>query len=133
MKKVLVVDDERSIVTYLTAVLEDHGYGTCSAADGLEGLEVARREKPDLICMDVMMPKRSGISLYEQVRKDRALRAVPVVFISAYNHVRDLRDPAAFRKIITDKTIPQPEVCLEKPITVPDFVEAIEKLIGKAS
>lgn len=131
MKKVLVVDDERSIVTYLAAVLEDNGFATCSAADGIEALEVARREKPDLVCVDVMMPKRSGISFYEQLRRDGELGRVPVIFVSAYNHVRDLRDPVAFRKIVADPAIAQPERCLEKPVAVPEFVAAVEALIGK--
>ena len=63
MKKVLIVDDEQSILIYLTTVLEDTGYATCSALDGEDGLRVARQERPDLVCLDVMMPKRGGISL----------------------------------------------------------------------
>jgi CheY-like chemotaxis protein len=132
MKKVLIVDDEHSIVIYLTTVLEDGGYATCSASDGQEGLSVARREKPDLVCLDIMMPKRSGVSLYEEIKRDPDLRSTPVMFISAYNRIRDLRDPVAFRKMIPDAAIPQPELCMEKPIAVPDFLAAISKLTGEA-
>jgi two-component system phosphate regulon response regulator PhoB len=133
MKKVLVVDDEQSIVVYLTTVLEDGGYATCSAMDGQEGLEVAGREKPDLICLDVMMPKRSGVSLYEEIRRDQALRSIPVMFISAYNRIRDLRNPVTFRKMIPDPTVPQPDLCMEKPIAVSDFLEAVSKLTGQSA
>jgi CheY-like chemotaxis protein len=132
MKKVLIVDDEHSIVIYLTTVLEDGGYATCSASDGQEGLSVARREKPDLVCLDIMMPKRSGVSLYEEIKRDPDLRSTPVMFISAYNRIRDLRDPVAFRKMIPDTAIPQPDLCMEKPIAVPDFLAAISKLTGEA-
>ncbi len=131
MKKVLVVDDEQSIVIYLTTVLEDGGYATCSAMDGQEGLGMARREKPDLICLDVMMPKRSGVSLYQEIRRDPALRSIPVMFISAYNRIRDLRNPVTFRKMIPDMAIPQPDLCMEKPIAVSDFLEAVSKLTGQ--
>ena len=131
MKKILIVDDERSIVTYLTTVLEDNGYATCTAMDGEEAMDVVRKEDPDLLCMDIMMPKRSGITLYEQIKKDSTLRQVPVIFISAYNHVRDLRDPVAFRKMIPDTAIPQPELCLEKPIKVPEFLAAVAELTGE--
>ena len=132
MKKVLIVDDEQSIVIYLTTVLEDGGYAACSAMDGQEGLGMARREKPDLICLDVMMPKRSGVSLYEEIRRDPDLHSTPVMFISAYNRIRDLRDPAAFRKMIPDTAIPQPDLCMEKPIAVSEFLGAVAKLTGEA-
>ena len=132
MKKVLIVDDEQSIVIYLTTVLDDGGYATCSAMDGLEGLEIARTEKPDLICLDVMMPKRSGVSLYEEIKRDPELKSVPVMFISAYNRIRDLRDPVTFRKMIPDSAIPHPDLCIEKPIAVSEFLEAVSKLTGQA-
>jgi CheY-like chemotaxis protein len=132
MKKVLIVDDEQSILVYLTTVLEDTGYATCSALDGEEGLSVARRETPDLVCLDVMMPKRSGVSLYEKIKRDPALRPLPVMFISAYNRIRDLRDPVAFRKMIPDESIPQPDLCMEKPIKVPEFLAAVAKLTGES-
>ena len=131
MKKVLIVDDEQSIVVYLTTVLDDGGYATCSAMDGQEGLGMARREKPDLICLDVMMPKRSGVSLYEEIRRDPALRPITVMFISAYNRIRDLRNHVTFRKMIPDMAIPQPDLCMEKPIAVPDFLAAVSKLTGQ--
>ena len=131
MKKVLIVDDEQSILIYLTTVLEDTGYATCSAIDGQEGLRVARREKPDLVCLDVMMPKRGGVSLYEEIKRDPDLRPIPVMFISAYNRIRDLRNPVAFRKMIPDTAIPQPELCMEKPIKVPEFLAAVAELTGE--
>ncbi len=132
MKKVLIVDDEQSILIYLTTVLEDTGYATCSAIDGKEGLTVARQEKPDLVCLDVMMPKRGGVSLYEEIKRDPELRPIPVMFISAYNRIRDLRNPAAFRKMIPDTAIPQPELCMEKPIKVPEFLKAVAMLTGQS-
>jgi CheY-like chemotaxis protein len=131
MKKVLIVDDEQSIVIYLTTVLEDGGYAACAAMDGEEGLGMARRERPDLICLDVMMPKRSGVSLYEEIRRDSKLQSIPVMFLSAYNRIRDLRNPVTFRKMIPDLAIPQPDLCMEKPIKVPEFLEAVSKLTDK--
>jgi len=133
MKKVLIVDDEQSILIYLTTVLEDTGYVACSAVDGEEGLKVARRERPDLVCLDVMMPKRGGVSLYQEIKRDPDLRPIPVMFISAYNRIRDLRNPEAFRKMISDPAIPQPELCMEKPIKVPEFLAAVAELTGQDS
>ena len=133
MKKVLIVDDELSIVTYLTAVLDDAGYATCSATDGERGLQAAREEKPDLICLDIMMPRRSGISLFVTIRTDSDLCRIPVIFISAFNDLKDLRDPVSFRKTIPNPDISQPERCLEKPLNVPEFIDSIAALIGEGS
>jgi CheY-like chemotaxis protein len=129
-KKVLIIDDEESIVVYLTTVLEDHGYAPLSAMDAEEGARLARAEVPDFICMDIMMPKMSGISLYEEFKKDPKLTGIPMVFISAFTMVRDLRSSEAFRKIIPDESIPQPEMCLEKPIAVDEFISVISSRIG---
>lgn len=129
-KKIMIIDDERSIVIYITAVLEDHGYVALSALDADEGLATARRERPDLVCMDIMMPKRSGITLYQDFKLDPELASTPVVFISAFNHIHDLRDPVAFRKIIPNPKVPQPEACIEKPIQVSSFVSKLEELLG---
>lgn len=127
--KVLVIDDEPTIIVYLVTVLEDHGFVTCSATDADGGLLNAKKEHPDLICLDIMMPKRSGISLYQELKQDPATRDIPVIFISAFNQVRDLREPTVFRKMIPDQTIPMPQACIEKPIVVDDFIQSIEKNI----
>ena len=56
MSKVLIIDDEEDVRRYLSAVLQKHGYQWVTATDGVEGLAVARREKPDLVTLDLMMP-----------------------------------------------------------------------------
>ncbi|MBU0595708.1 response regulator [Candidatus Bipolaricaulota bacterium] len=128
-RKVLVIDDEESIITYLQIILEDHGFVPLVALDGDAGTELARRERPDLICMDVMMPRRSGIALYQEFKRDPELASIPVMFISAFNQIRDLRNPETFRKMIPDPAIPHPEYCMEKPIKVGAFVEIVTALI----
>lgn len=129
-KKVLVIDDEESIVTYLKIILDDHGFVALSALDADEGTETARKERPDLICMDIMMPKRSGIALYQDFKRDPILAPIPVMFISAFNQIRDLRDAETFRKMIPDPAIPHPEYCMEKPIKVDVFIKTITALIA---
>lgn len=133
VKRILVIDDEESITTYLTAILDDHGYLASSALDAEEGARLARSERPDVICMDIMMPKRSGLNLYQEFKLDDELKTIPVLFISAFNRVRDLRDPVAFRTMISNPEVPQPEWCMEKPIRIAEFVEVIEKLLAGAT
>jgi len=127
--KVLVIDDEPSIVTYLSAVLEDNGFEALSATDGETGATLARDRSPDLICLDIMMPKRTGIAVYEDFKRDPLTRNIPVIFISAFNQIQDLKLPQYFRKMV-GQNIPEPEAYLEKPIRASDFVDTVTSLIG---
>ncbi len=128
--RILVIDDEDTILTYLTMVFEDAGYEALSAPDADEGLAVARQNKPDLITLDIMMPKRSGISAYRELRGDALLCDIPVIFISGYTALCDIKDPSAFRTIVKDESIPRPEACFEKPIEVPRLLETVARLLG---
>jgi len=131
-KKVLVIDDESSIIAYLTTVLEDEGYETCSATDVEEGLAVVREQLPDLITLDIMMPKRSGLAIYRDIKLDSQLQSIPVIFVTAFNRANDLW-PAAFRRMVPDGAVPLPEGYIEKPIDVEVFLETVTFLIRCAA
>ncbi len=81
-KKILIIDDDPIIVKYLTALLEDNGYSTCSATTGAAALEVVKREKPDLITLDLEMPEEWGPHFYRRMTKDPELQDIPVIVIS---------------------------------------------------
>ncbi|MBY8913187.1 response regulator transcription factor [Bacillus sp. YC2] len=80
-KKILVVDDEQSIVTLLQYNLERSGYEVITASDGEEALEHAEKEKPDLIVLDVMLPKLDGIDVCKQLRQQKMM--VPILMLTA--------------------------------------------------
>lgn len=126
--KVLVIDDEESNLIYLSTLLEDYGFAPLTASEAKAGAELARTEHPDLICLDIMMPKQSGISFYRDLKRDTELRSIPVIFVSAFTLVRDLRDPVAFRRMIPDESIPLPESCFEKPIDTSRFIDTVAEL-----
>jgi CheY-like chemotaxis protein len=84
-KKILIVDDERDVLTYFEAVFQDNGYDTVSAVDGIEGFERAKSEKPDLIVLDITMPKQSGLKTYRQYKRHPALKNIPVIIVTAVN------------------------------------------------
>jgi len=69
-KKVLVVDDDASTVKFLTTALEENGYESLKAYNGREGFDLIQNENPDLVLLDVMMPKRTGFTLIKQLRRD---------------------------------------------------------------
>jgi CheY-like chemotaxis protein len=86
VKTVLVVDDEADIVAIIREVLADHDLAVLSAYDGLEGLAIARRERPDLVLSDLMMPGLDGRELCRRIRADPALAGTRVALMSAvYN------------------------------------------------
>ena len=84
-KKILIVDDEQDVLTYFEAVFQDNGYDTVSAEDGIEGFERAKSEKPDLIVLDITMPKQSGLKTYRQYKRQPALKNIPVIIVTAVN------------------------------------------------
>lgn len=81
-KKVLIVEDEEIIYTLLQRKLSQEGYLVSVAKDGQEGLEKMSRERPDLILLDIVMPKKGGFEVMEEMRRDENLRSIPVVVIS---------------------------------------------------
>jgi two-component system cell cycle response regulator DivK len=65
-RKILIIDDETSVVTYLETLLQDEGFETVTAANGKEGLEKAKSAKPDLVTLDITMPEKSGVKFYRE-------------------------------------------------------------------
>ena len=119
--KILIIDDEPDIVMYLTTLLEDNGYTVLSAPDGKTGLDLVRTESPDLICLDVMMPKMTGVALYQELKTDPKLKQIPCVIISAYESAYTFKG-TAFRRLVRDKSIPEPLEFFEKPLNIPVFL-----------
>jgi DNA-binding response OmpR family regulator len=81
--RVLIVEDEPHILLSLEVLLERAGYATISARDGEEGLRLIRQLRPDVVLLDVMMPKRNGYEVCQAVKADPELRAIPVIMLSA--------------------------------------------------
>ena len=82
-QRVLVVDDDRAIVRVLCAYLTQSGFETFSASDGEMALYLLRREHPDLMILDLMMPKRDGWEVMQLVRADRLLVTTPIILLTA--------------------------------------------------
>ena len=92
--KILVVDDEPDSVSFLESVLEENGYDYVSAGDGVEGLKLAREEKPILILLDLIMPEKGGIMMFQELKADPEMRKIPVIVVSGISKVTgvDFRD-----------------------------------------
>lgn len=81
--KILLVDDEEDIVEFLTYNLEKEGFNVVTAVNGQEAIQKAKKELPDLIIMDVMMPKMDGMTAVQEIRKIKALEETIIVFLTA--------------------------------------------------
>jgi two-component system alkaline phosphatase synthesis response regulator PhoP len=146
-QQVLVVDDDRNAVKYLNVVLRDHGYDAVSAYDGNEALDKIERAKPDLIVLDVMMPKKTGFVLFRQLKADERYKDIPVLMLTAVSGVLEeleehmdetferpydsLRD--ALRKEVRemrDEGLVRPEMFVDKPVDAGSFLARVRQLIG---
>jgi CheY-like chemotaxis protein len=130
-KKILIIDDEPDIVVYLTTLLEDQNFTVVSASDGQQGLELIRKERPDLVCLDIMMPRKTGVALYQEVKMDPELKTIPCIIISAYESAYTFKGQA-FRRLVQNRAIPEPLRFFEKPLDIPAFLDFINGLFRKA-
>jgi len=119
---VLVVDDEPDVATYLAAVLERKGHVVHTAQNAAEGFAIVKKLRPDVACIDIVMPEETGIALYRRIRADEEVGDVPVVFITALKpEMTTLQDS------LTDGSIPEAEGYIEKPPNAEAFVAAVER------
>src|SRR5512140_2660540 len=93
-KSILVVDDDPEIVTMLNTRLSKRGYKVSTASDGNRAIELAKREKPDIVLLDVMMPGKSGWEVARALKQDPVTQGVKIVMVSAIGEqVNDLTSP----------------------------------------
>ena len=123
-KTILVVDDEPDVVKFLKMALEDDGFNVITAADGQEGLEKAKKFKPDLISMDLVMPKHSGARMYRELQKDKELKKIPVLIETGHAH-DDLG-----KSDLEELTMSGPGIYLEKPVKPVNYVGNVRKMLG---
>lgn len=86
-KKIMVVDDDRNIVDYLVTIFKDNGYETCGAYDGDEALKMLEEEKPDLVTLDLEMPKEWGPRFYRKMTQMPDFKDTPVIVISGLSGI----------------------------------------------
>ena len=83
MKKILIVDDKLEVVELVNATLEGEDYQVIDASDGREALEKIKREKPDLVLLDVIMPKMDGLEVLSEAKKDPKTKDIPIIILTA--------------------------------------------------
>ncbi|MGD9227885.1 MAG: response regulator, partial [Desulfobacterales bacterium] len=114
-KKALVVDDNPDVRLFSVAILEENGYATLEAEDGESGLRMIKAEKPDLVILDVLMPRQSGVRLYRELKTAESLRDIKVIVLGEIAKKSFLRSQKALTEF-GDAEVPEPEIYLEKPV-----------------
>ncbi len=122
-KKVLIVDDEPDMVDFLKTLLTDNGIDTVIATNGREALEMAKKEKPDLITLDISMPEESGSRALRNFQETSETADIPIMIITGI--AKD------FKKFIsTRKVVKPPADYLEKPIDSSEFLAKVNVLLN---
>jgi CheY-like chemotaxis protein len=123
-KLALVIDDDPDIVTFLTALLQDNGYETDSAVDGVEGLKKTRDRKPDVVLLDITMPEKSGVRYYRDIREDKELKSIPVVMVTGVMQ--------EFKHFISSRRqVPPPEGFIHKPVDKQELLDTVAKVLSE--
>jgi len=89
--KVLLVDDDPVILKLLQVNFEMEGYTVMTAADGVEGLEKARSERPDIVLLDIMMPRMDGLQVTQALKGDDSTKDIPIILLSAKAQASDVQ------------------------------------------
>jgi two-component system, OmpR family, phosphate regulon response regulator PhoB len=128
-KTIMIIEDETDIRDYLMAALEDNGYNTCSIEEHEPVPEAMTLHQPDMVIMDIMMPKRSGISIYKELRRSQEFSGVPVALITGVTPEIEFMGNG-FRLFVDDPSIEPPDGFVEKPIALLTLLKLIEKLLN---
>ena len=135
-RKILIIDDEPDAISFMISVLDDNGFDGISSLNGVEGLEMARKERPDLILLDLIMPEKGGIRTFHELKKDPDLSRIPIVIVSGMSQITGTRsrDHFPMEKVEDEEdsgaASVRPDGFVEKPIDPPDLIRTIRELIN---
>ena len=122
-KIVLVVDDQPHIVRLIQVNLEKEGFRVVTASDGVEGIEKVRQERPDLVILDVIMPRKDGFEVLREIKGDEALSETPVVMLTVKTHNAD----------IVEGLKEGAELYLPKPFHPKELVSLVKRVLETGS
>jgi CheY-like chemotaxis protein len=144
--RILIVDDSEENVTYFSEILEEHGYQYSVAKDGKEAMETMKESRPDLVLLDIMMPRRSGVVVYQQMKKNASLENVPIIVVTGASEVTgvDMRSgeekpketydddlTRGFGSLLAEKLQSmKPDGFIEKPVDPALLISKIQSLLN---
>ena len=129
MKKVLIVDDDDDVRKLVSKLVERSGYQAILAKNGVEGMDKIREDKPDLIILDILMPKQSGIRMYHELKTDEPLKDIPVIMLSAIEERSFFRSQKVLDEF-AGQSVPAPAAYIEKPEEPEELMELMKRILG---
>lgn len=124
-KYVLIVDDDPDLVETVCMMLEDRGYEVGKAYDGVEGEEAIKERHPDLLVLDVMMPRKDGYQLCAELKADSATKDIPVILLTAVGEAVPTTSYTHAQGMSTEA-----EEYIPKPVDSKTLVEAVDSFFG---
>jgi CheY-like chemotaxis protein len=135
-KKIFIIDDDPDSIGFVRCILKAHGYDSIWSLSSATAIAMARSEKPDLVLLDLLMPEKSGIRLFKELRKDPELQHIPVVIMSNMPQVAS--DLSTFIGRHTDPSLNgvsprshSPVDLVEKPIEPDILTRTIQKILNE--
>ena len=122
----LIIDDDTDMVSSVRSIMENEGWQVRSAANGAEGLAEARRLAPDLIILDILMPKKDGLTTYEELRADESLQRIPIIVLTSVSEKLGFGFSASDMGLYYGH---EPEAFLQKPFEPQGLLAAVRRLI----
>lgn len=124
---ILLVEDDRDTMLFLKTVLMNEGYEVVEAFDGNAGMEALRKQNPDLVCLDLALPKKSGVDLLREMNRDKRLRTIPVVVVSGFASPNANNED--LQALVDGGFVKGPDDYIEKPIDTFELFQKIEKAL----
>jgi CheY-like chemotaxis protein len=129
-KKILIIDDEPDIITYYKAILEDDGHTIFTANNAEEGMNKLKESRPDLILLDLLMPHKTGIKLFSELKKvDGPYSNIPVILATG---IKDEKG-GDHKKFFEGLRARKPDAYLEKPVEPADLLKTVNEVLGSQS
>jgi two-component system phosphate regulon response regulator PhoB len=120
-KRVLLIEDDAWIRTFLRDALTDRGFAVDEAADGRTGMRLADESQPDVVLLDLAMPEVTGVDVLHELRRRPATRQLPVLVLSAYV------------RVLPEVDVEQVAGVLKKPIDLDELIERVDQALQPAS
>lgn len=126
-KRILVIDDEPDLITLYETILGENGFSVISANSASEGLERLKEGRPDLILLDLVMPERTGIKLFADLKKDERYKDIPVILVTGIKDVMGGDHKKFFESLRTRV----PAAYLEKPVDPQVLVKTVRDVLTR--
>ena len=126
--KILIIEDDPEFSYYLKIILEEAGFCTVLAPDGMAGFQLLKSLVPDLITLDLIMPNKTGIKFFTEIRKNSKYCSIPVIIITSYTN--NTYPEIDFKKALYSKALTPPDGYFEKPVESLKLISVIRNILA---